>query len=397
MVEMDTKSRDNGMISKIIIWAAIFTVVFDMLNQFSFFIFGSAYFELLINALSYIILALTIYWISRYPKKFILLKILILVTFCKFVYYAVVLHQYSFQKGILIIPLVLLMIFYNEEFPIITYRVINKYKYVLLILFLLTFIPFIGRYSRADFPRVFSALWIYPQCAAYYLLAFMLLISKNNIFVSSIFLLLIVITGARSAIVPAFIYMVYIFIINIKESLSMKKQLTFTMFFSIFLLLSLFIYPNFFKPFQEQLSYRFTPLFEERILDPSYGAGRTALHMIVFDEIKKFNVFELLFGRSAVSMYDIYESTFGTRNWPHNDFITTLYIYGLIGLLLYLYYLFILPLRRIPPNRLSKIIFVEVTIFILALTNGFYTYVSSYLFLLIYGVLYRETSIVENE
>ena len=386
---MTEYNKHNVVISKIISWAIIFAIVFDMLNQLSFFLVGRRYFSLLIDGLSWIILTLLIYWISRYFKRFLLLKILILVTAIKFIYYALTLHQYSFQKGILIVLLLSSMLFYNEEFRKITCRIINRYKYVLLVLFLLTFMPFIGSYS----PRVYriSALWDLPHSAAYYFLAFMFLIGKNNSFISSIFSLLIITTGVRSAIIPASIYLGYVFSTNIKKSLSTKRKLgdTFSTLFGILLLLALFFHPNL-KFFRERLVYHLSPIFTESILDPSYGKGRTVLHMYLFEEVKNFNTFEFFFGRSATSMWILYEHRLDVRIWPHDDFATTLYIYGIIGLILYLYYLFVLPLRRMPPNRSPKIILLGTTIFILALVNGFYTYLSSYLFILIFAVLYEE-------
>ena len=386
---MTEYSKHDVVISKIISWAIIFAIVFDMLNQLSFVLVGGRHLGLFTRGLSWIILTLLIYWISRYVRRFLLLKILILVTVIKFVYYALTLHQYSFQKGILIVLLLSSMLFYNEEFRKITCRIINRYKYVLLVLFLLTFVPFIGSYS----PRVYrvSALWGLPHCAAYYFLAFMFLIGKNNLFINSIFSLLIITTGVRSGMIPAFVYLGYVSITNVKRSLSTKRRLgdIFSTFFGTLLLLALFFHPNF-NFFRERLVYHLSPIFAESILDPSYGKGRTSLHMYLFEEVKNFNIFEFFFGRSATSMWIIYEPRLGVRSWPHDDFATTLYIYGIIGLILYLYYLFILPLRRMPPSRSPKIILLGTTIFILALVNGFYTYLSSYLFILIYAVLYEE-------
>ena len=114
------------------------------------------------------------------------------------------------------------------------------------------------------------------------------------------------------------------------------------------------------------------------------------MNISVIDEMKKFGFIELSIGKSATSLYNYYEKLIGIKSWPHNDFVTVLYLYGFIGLAFYIYTTILIPLKRIRFNFKSKVFITLVLAFILAFTNGFYTYSGMYLFILAYGVFYQE-------
>jgi len=146
-----------------------------------------------------------------------------------------------------------------------------------------------------------------------------------------------------------------------------------------------------FKNIVARVIGNFRPLWEQQITAPEYGSGRILLNRIAIDGLASFNLFDLMFGKSYTDLGDLYQySILGWRAWPHNDYLMLMWTYGISGLLIYIYLLYIFPWRRYNGNNRLRLITFQLSIFALSMTAGFINYSAIYLFIVYYAVFYEE-------
>jgi hypothetical protein len=167
-----------------------------------------------------------------------------------------------------------------------------------------------------------------------------------------------------------------------------KKIFEFAQLF-IIIIFCILLYKNIYKLFP-YVESNIAPLIEEEITSPHYGQGRVYLNQMLFNEIKKFNFSEIILGENRNKMEDFYESIMNSRTWPHNDLMACLFIYGIIGLLLYIYYTYIYPIYFFIKNKFYLLTIIVGVIFVLAITSGFYPYYSSFLIIAALGYIYED-------
>ncbi|MCK4791414.1 MAG: hypothetical protein KAV87_47220, partial [Desulfobacteraceae bacterium] len=141
--------------------------------------------------------------------------------------------------------------------------------------------------------------------------------------------------------------------------------------------------------FTESLTHHYEKLFSNEITSDKFGAGRVYLNRVALDELRNFSDIDIVLGRSATSLYELYWWRQEGR-WPHNDFVTALFVYGVFGLTFYIYYMLVFPLKFTLRDYPWKNVALVLTIFLLMATNGFYQTCSSFLFLLCYAELYQK-------
>ncbi len=388
------------MISNSILWAKIIfgliasIILLLILQNFIFFISRNELFSPIVMVLEWILFLSLIFFLFFHVKGYSFLKVFLILIFFKILFYALILGDFNFAKGILVVPLIMIFTFENEEFRVLSKENIIKYHWILFLLILLTVIPFIGWYNRYDkiIAQVgifnshrFAGLWELPHDLAYYLLALIILKSKQKIISFVVLFLLIIATGVRSVFIALFVYFVYDnFIIKIAFK-SYRKIIVFLITFLFLAIVS---------PLQNyvisQIDFHLGPLFQQNIENLNYGKGRVLFAYYDLEQIRNFNFIELLVGKSATQLYEDYKKLLGVESWPHDDFLTVPFIYGIIGLSFYIYYLIIYPIRKVNFNFKSKLIPIIFSIVILAITNGFYTYHAMYLFIMAIGMYYQD-------
>jgi len=146
-----------------------------------------------------------------------------------------------------------------------------------------------------------------------------------------------------------------------------------------------------FKNIVARVIGNFRPLWEQQITAPEYGSGRILLNRIAIDGLASFNLFDLMFG-NRILILAIYINTvfWDGVHWPHNDYLMLMWTYGISGLLIYIYLLYIFPWRRYNGNNRLRLITFQLSIFALSMTAGFINYSAIYLFIVYYAVFYEE-------
>jgi len=362
----------------------IFGIFFlEILNTVLRFLVGVEFIGIFINGLNWVFLIILLYWLFFKTRGKLVLKLFILtVIYMKWFVGAVYWHEYSYQKSMIVIPLYIVAIYENARFRQLLANTIRNRRNLLLGLLLLTYIPFIGSINLSGLgPYRFSAIWELPHTIAYYLLAFMLMFDRKKLLPIFVMFLLIVYTGAKSATIAAAFYMSYCILSDVTATLKGAVRIG-----VVLIMFAMAAYLGYFNFFFDATEHNFKPLVEREISDEAFGAGRVGLNRIAFNEIKRFSFDELLLGRSATALYRLYSGVGG--KWPHNDIVTSMFVYGLLGLGFYIYHLFIFPLRR--SKHKLPVMALMCVVLLLMVTNGFYTYLSHLLYVAIFALLYQE-------
>lgn len=371
---------------------AIFIVYAIILDKYIHFVLGTELLTVVIEVAEWALLfVLVAYFLTRKRGRFS--KALILLFAIKIAVVAMFFREFNFQKNILLLIALNIYTFQSQEFRLYCRERIGKHYWTLLVLLLMSFVPFAPFYNRyfaevdasafSDVRR-FSGLWELPHVYAYIVLAMMTLQIRKSLFLNVLLMLNIVATGVRSAIFAAGIYAAWLVTMQIKETGQFLRRV---------LLVSVFTIPLLFltgvdRFVKDQYVFHIAPLLEEDISNPSYGKGRYIFNFIALSDMQQFSVLELIAGRSATAMYKAFDEFLGMKSWPHNDYVTVAYIYGLMGILLFIYAVNILPFKRVDFSLRSDVSAIATIIFVLAVTNGYYTYHSVYLFAIAQAIHY---------
>ncbi len=123
-----------------------------------------------------------------------------------------------------------------------------------------------------------------------------------------------------------------------------------------------------------------------------YSNGRTGFWFLGINEIFSQNFFssEMLVGRGATSSFDFLEHFVGLRVWFHNDWIEILFSFGILGLLIYVFFLY---------NFVKKTHSMFLLCFgiIAASVNGFIFYDTLFILLLSAAIVSFQKKSVVNE
>ena len=370
---------------KLVINLILAMILLLILQNYVYFIIKLDLFRIPVFIIEWLLFLVLLNYFFYRIKGYFFLKGFLIIIFLKIIIYTIFFNDYNFAKGILVLILLIIFSFENEYAPELYNEFIKKYYNIIFILILLTVIPFIGWYNRYDSviaevglinSQRFAGLWELPHDLAYYLFA-LIILQKNIRIVPFILMLLIIIaTGVRSVFIALLFYFVYDNLIIKLVTKSYRKIAIF-----LICIISILVIPTTRGFVISQVNFHLSPLFQQNIEDNNYGKGRVLYAYYDLQKIEEFNFIEFLIGKSATQLYADYKELLGIESWPHDDFLTVPYIYGIIGLLFYIYYLIIYPLRNIPLKNNSKVISIIISIIILAITNGFYTYHAMYLFI----------------
>lgn len=363
----------------------------DSLNTISKHIFQANLLSSTINAFIWFGFVLIIYYVI-FDKNNLIYKIALCVLLFKVIWTIISTESYSFQKAIIMLPFFCL--FYKRychdarQFFYIHSRLV-----MLTCLFLLlTIVPFIGNYSGYKESFRFSGLWDIPHQPAYYCLAFFIFFLNRSFLFSVTIFILILVMGAKSVIIastPLFIWGLYLYLKRQFFSAQSKSKLSIALL-SLLMCTSLLISPIFINKASNLIQYHYNSLFSKQVSADEFGAGRVYLNKIAFTEIEKFSLSDIVFGRSASSLYSLYKYEELGGQWPHNDFVTIFYIYGVVGILIYSFIILWFPFTlSVNINKIWAAL-VTFALFTLFGTNGFFTYNSAFLILLSIGLSYVE-------
>jgi len=342
----------------------------------------------------WIVTALVVYWIFNACAGYHVAKLALFAFAAKVVYFILEFNHYNLNKDSILAPLFLIVLFEKIELRSALTEMVTKYRYLLLCLLLISLLPFlnISTITGTGLIRTLG-VWGNSKCAAYYLFACIVLFSDAGYLVILPLLVLIIFIGARGVIIAGFLYIMFrTFFFNKGRNELRPKFFTIAQLTVLVIVMSGVLYLGLSQTVLRRVGYSFEPLIFEDFRNPQYGHGRVFLNQIVIGEMERFSIWEWVVGRSATDLGDLYEEFIGSRTFPHNDFMNILYTNGVGGLLLYLYYLFVFPLKKLGHGReKSELIALIIAILILGATTGFYIFYASYLLYARYGTLYGET------
>jgi hypothetical protein len=215
----------------------------------------------------------------------------------------------------------------------------------------------------------------------------MLIRETKTLWVLALYLL-VVFTGARSAIMAGSIYTAYVFFSQIRSRRASNLKLTVVA--GALAAVVVCAFGGLFSHIGLILSSNFTPLLETSVTSDSFGSARVYLNRIAVEEIIGFNLWDWIIGRTYSSLGDLYEVVVGFRSWPHNDYVMTLYCYGIIGILIYGYYLFVYPWLKHYSFDRWHLAAIQSTMLILGATAGLTNYPACYLMLFALGGVFNE-------
>lgn len=355
------------------------------------------------NVLSWILLTILTYWILLKYRGFYLFKLYLCAIIVKWFLYITILGKTELRKDFILIPLLLCAVGEIKDFRKPLVHIINRYKYVLLIMSVLTFLPFLGTNVTVGAKLTglyrISGIWENSKQIAYLFIILMIIIPQNRIYLISFLYALIIVAGARSAIIAGLVYLIYIYLWYIYNIFSRRSNIAnFRSKTIVISMLALFFSCSLVLFYSGQLDTKVNAavanlrsLWEQDITSDAYGSGRIALNRIAVEGISDFNLIDLILGKSYTDLGDLYESSmFGTRTWPHNDFLMLIWTYGFAGLFFYIYFLFIYPWKKYNGCDWLRLLVFQFCILTLAATAGFCTYMAHYIFIYYYGVIYEE-------
>ena len=269
------------------------------------------------------------------------------------------------------------ILFYSNKIKMI--EINSKLKNLIFFIILISFYSFlIGiEFISPHYEGLYhSGIFSLPHEIAYYLLIIFvytnLIDKKINIFYILSFLG-IILTGVRTVIVSLIFFMILNMILHF--NILNKKNFKIFINYVAIALLSVTTFHFVKIEIVNKIILRCLNLFDFTNI-ATYGSGRGSIFQVLLSDIKDRDVFELLFGKPLEQVYIILEHKLGSAMWAHNDFIMILFVLGIVGVLIYVYYLFINPISYLKKNSkgAKEGLLVLSCIFLLAVGNGFYLY-----------------------
>lgn len=385
-----------------LIWAILYMAVFSNIERY---LTRTNLSMIVVNVLEWVLFLALVVYVLRI-SGFIPLKILIYIFVTKVAVYAYFYHQYSFQKGIVVAILLTVFLYTNSAFGHEIQTTMKSRLWLLVLLTVLTFVPFYGWYNRYSFVMAaqgettsrFSGLWDLPHAIGYFFLGFITLQEEINPIYTLVLTGLIVLTGVRSALLALGIYLsMRVLLTKYFVSYDVRsRRRAFLQSLSLLLVGTVaWLTPQVKSIFLPDLIHQFKPLLQQSVTSPGYGKGRVQFIEYVLTKVKHFDILSLIVGRSATELYLDFKDLLGIKSWPHDDFLTALYIDGIYGLALYIYYVYLWPLRVTWGAGRFHVFAVAMAMGVLAVTNGLYTYYAMYLFLLA-GAYFAWNEIVDD-
>jgi len=250
------------------------------------------------------------------------------------------------------------------------------------ILLLLSIIPFWEniKVTAIGLERVLG-IWQNSKPCAYYLFAMIVALSEGRLLLKFVYLSLIIFIGSRGAMIATGFYIISNYVTSFvsRNEKSLRRFIYIFATIAFLTLITLLFYSSLISPILNRAYTNIEPLVYGDIESPQYGQGRVFLNQLLLSKIDQFNFVDWTIGRSQTDMLDYYEAIIGVRTFPHNDFLTIIYTNGILGLIVYFYYLFVYPFFRKSQQSTAVIAVLVISIFILAATSGFYNYSASYL------------------
>lgn len=248
--------------------------------------------------------------------------------------------------------------------------ILSRLQNLVFIVSILIIITVYYLYSEERFfeDRFYIVGFIIPHAFSYYCAIFVFyFLSRKRWILSVITILAGVYVGARSGIL-AILVAIASFFVKWRYIKSLFKFIIIIIFFSWVLLFNYWSKTSYIENLETVFASTFSGISNDED-QASSNATRTVLAANMLVQVLDDGVsINNIFGRGPRSSYSFNNSTLGLELWMHNDLLEILFTLGIVGLCLYLYSLYAFYIQY---RNIYFIIF----ILVLALTNGFFTYI----------------------
>ena len=377
-----------------IFYTSIMLLAADIFGASLSFILPYDFFSNIRELLSWILFILTLLYLYFFTKSNFLVKLFLVITIFKWIYFIFFCEQYNFRKDIIVAILLALIAMSEPKFKELSSIFYQRWINWIFVVILFSFLPFIDQpviigegYRTGDGMYRINGLWDNSKKPALYFFFIMLNINNPSVYILIILWALIALAGARSVLIASSLYVIYPILIYCKSVITKvqihKLLLTFVSILTILIIAN----NGYFFKIENSIVSNIKPLIENDIKEEGYGNSRKILNMILLKDMKSFSFYEIFIGRSATAVENVFEINFNARNWPHNDMLMTLYVHGVIGFILYFYYLYLCPFV-FARNRWSGF-FLFLAILLISMTAGLTSYSSHIMLIHAYSKLVK--------
>lgn len=208
-----------------------------------------------------------------------------------------------------------------------------------------------------------------------------------NLVLLSIALFLCLYTSTR-IILLTFTLSAFLFLIH-------RKYYTYLLLFSVGLML-LALTNDFLITITEDTFLNQYFVFIETCVENFTRLSRFRLWYSWWIAMSEFDFWNLLIGKSFISSYIVNDKNLGYYIWFHNDFLSILYSYGVIGLIFYI--VFFIKIYRDNKILIRQNIFIFIffhSIILTAFFNGFYYYFPIFLLYIFFLMIKNEKKLAQ--
>lgn len=250
------------------------------------------------------------------------------------------------------------------DFIISKKKFINSINYIVIIVEMFSLISGSGYYIDWDGSyfkgtsyntHVFSYLMLTMICLN--LVKYKLERQKKYIILSGLYFFFILISGARTALLPVII--VFMFIIS-------KYLIAILPIGAIILSNNMFLEVISKIPIIKKILYQMTT--------GSFSNGRNIFWVLDYNYYLNIDLFKKIFGSGIDYLYHFNYINIGNMIWAHNDYLSILVGMGIVGLILYIFCFFNMSKVIFINSGISKWVQFVLCIVVLSFFNGVYPY-----------------------
>lgn len=235
--------------------------------------------------------------------------------------------------------------------------------------------------------KVFKGLFPHPHSLAYFILLMIIIVhivykkseSKKNRIIYNVLMLIniyiLILTSARLATIIGIITILYL---NNSFNFVMFSTVIGVIYIKVIGLNNISFFNKFSKASEQG----------------SISSGRDIIWKIDLNYFFNSNIFNKLGGNGVDFPYKLHLEKYGLEIWSHNDFFNIILVYGIVGLMIYLYTIY-KYIKFTDDKKVIKII-ILLLIFSIGWGNGLYIYTDFIILLTLLPILNKNEKVINK-
>ena len=176
-------------------WYTVLLIVYffifgTIISRFYVYFINDIFVGYVFNILSWVLIVLLSIWFLFIYRRGKILKIVLLIFYIKWFWYTYFLGKFELRKDVVIVFLLLLAIGVVDNFRRAAVSVLLRWRYVILLLTILSFLPFLTLHvSHGEIfteRYLISGLWDIPGQVGYLFVVLMFIMPPNRIYLITI-------------------------------------------------------------------------------------------------------------------------------------------------------------------------------------------------------------------